>query len=111
MLLSFIGSWRGLTDDGSGGGERERGFMVGSETGGLTRLEDTGAAGAGTGVDSLVIAGGRGLGGLTGLAELRAKIDSDLVLLLLAVALVLVLSEVERGSKTVVLIGLWLLVS
>ena len=112
LLLSFIGSWRGLADGGSGSGERGRDFMVesGKETGGLTGLEGTGAAGAGAGA-GVVIAGGRGLGGLTGLAELRAKTDSDLVLLLLAVALVLVLFEVERGSGTVVLMGLWLLVS
>lgn len=115
LLLFFIGSWRGLADGGGGGGERGRGFMAGSgkETGGLTEIEATGAAGASAGLDLLIIAGGRGVGGLTGLAELRAKTESDLVSLLLAVALVLVLfGEVERGgSGTVVLMGLWLLVS
>lgn len=113
LLLSFIGSWMGLADSGSGGGERGRDFMVesGKATGGLTGLEGAGAAGAGAGagVNSLVIAGGRGLGGLTGLAELRAKTDSDLVLLVLVVVLILVLFEVDRGSRTVVLMGLWLL--
>ena len=110
LLLSFIGSWRGLTDGGGGGGERGRGFMVesGKETGSLTGLEDTGAAGAGAGVNSLIVAGGRGLGGLMEPAELRGKIDSKWVLLMLAVV---VLFEVEGGGGTVVSMGLWLLVS
>ena len=89
--------------------------MVGSgkETGGLTEIEGTSTAVASAGLGLLVIAGGRGLGGLTGPAGLRAKTESELVSLLLAVALVLVLfEEVKRGgSGTVVLIGLWLLVS
>jgi hypothetical protein len=120
LLLFFIGSWRGLTD-GGGGGERGRGFIVesGKETRGWTGLEGTSAAGAcagvaDAGVNLLVIAGGRGLGGLTGLAEPRAKTESDLVLLLLllVVVLVLMLFEVgERGSGAVVLIGLSLLAS
>ena len=116
LPLFFIVSWRGLTG-GGGGGERGRGFIVesGKETGGLTGLEGTSAVGAGitgAGVDLLVIAGGRGLEGLMGLAEPRAKTESDLVVLKLTVVLVLMLFEArERGSGTVVLMGLWLLAS
>lgn len=105
LLLLFFGrSWRGLTG-GGGGGERGRGFRVesGKETGGLTGL-------VGAGADLLVLAGGRGLGGLTGLAELRAKTESDLVLLVLVLALV-VFEAGERGSGIVVLMGLRLLAS
>lgn len=116
LPLFFIASWRGLTG-GGGGGERGRGFIVesGKETGALTGLEGTSVAGtgvAGAGADLLVIAGGRGLGGLIRLAEPRAKTESALVLLSLTVVLVLMLFEAwERGSGTVVSMGLWLLAS
>jgi hypothetical protein len=120
LLLFLVRSWRGLAG-GSGGGERGRDFMVesGNEMGGLTGLVGTSAAGAGTegtgtgvvgtGADLLVIAGGRGLGGLTGLEEPRIKTESDLVLLAVAVALAL-FEAGERGRETV-MIGLCLLAS
>lgn len=124
FLLFFIGSWRGLTGGSGGGGERGRGFIVesGRERTGFEGTSAAGTSAAGScagvadaGVDLLTMTGGRGLGGLTGLVERRAKTESELGLMVLAVALVLMLFEVgergERESGAVVLMGFWLLAS
>ena len=103
LLLFFARSWRGLTGS-CGCGESGRDFVIGSgkEAGGFGGLGGPGA-GPDAGPDLLVVRGGRGVGGLTGLAEPRANTESDFVLLELVL-----FKAGESGSGTGALIGLQL---